>query len=259
MFSLLYFYPLQGYRFQTIESLNIVPSDDMFYVPRTPPEGIYDKAIKPETLSISKQEKILPVQPTEWIDGCAGTSLGMIVFYYKNSYGLPVTKGTNTITSASHVDNYAKPYDDFGNLLPDNSIKGEDTHPNMCIQDFLETSRYAEELPYGASYKHMTLIGLDAYLKSLGVSAKYEHIDVGKVGIEQTKSIIENEINNNRPFMMAVDSSGSGVEDHAVVCAGYGYDSGEMYLVICDTWKTEVVYIDVNHVSPGVNWGISDL
>jgi hypothetical protein len=238
------------YTLQSIDEMDITPSKDSFFVPSSPPEGIYDNVHSP-SLNLVKNEKILPVVPIIWTDGCVGTSLGMILYYYEH---LGVTK-TNTISSRDHFSNYSNPMDSCGDLKPDRSIKGQDTHPNECLGDFLQTSRYAEGLFYGASYKHMTLVGLDKYLKSVGFeNARYQNVRYGPV----IEDIIKMEIDNGRPMMAAVDISGNGVEEHAVVCNGYSYDeSGKMYLVICDTWKLDYTYIELNPV--GVPWGLSDV
>ncbi len=206
-----------------------------------------------------------------WRDGCAPTSVGMIVGFY-DGHGFPdlVAGVASTQTTAvdqmiashgsagdpRHYEDYALPNDSGGPILADKSaVPAGDEHASDCVADFMHTSWSAEGLAYGWSYTSMAGPAFVAYVQSrlTGVIASYHNLYYGS---SLTFAVLEQEIDAGRPVVLCVDSSGDGVTDHAVVGIGYRAINGYPEYACWDTWYRTVRWQQFRGLSSGYSWGV---
>ena len=168
-----------------------------------------------------------------WRDGCAPTSVGMIVGYY-DGHGFPDLVAGNaasqsanaavsqmiashgSVSDPHHYEDYALPNDSGGAILADKSAApAGDEHAGDSVADFMHTSWSAEGLAYGWSYTNMAGPAFVAYVQSRlsGVTASYRTLYFGS---SLTFTVLQQEIDAGRPLVLCVDSTGDGVIDHAV-------------------------------------------
>ncbi len=128
-----------------------------------------------------------------WRDGCAPTSVGMIVGYY-DGHGFPdLVAGSAASQSANaavsqmiashgsvsdprHYEDYALPKDSGDAIIADKSAApAGDEHDGDSVADFMHTSWSADRLAYGWSYTNMAGPAFVAYVRSRlsGVTASY--------------------------------------------------------------------------------------
>ena len=178
-----------------------------------------------------------------WRDGCAPTSVGMIVGYY-DGRGFPdlvpgsagsqsanaavsqMIASHGSVSDPRHYEDYALPKDSGDAILADKSAApAGDEHAGDSVADFMHTSWSAEGLAYGWSYTNMAGPAFVAYVQSRlsGVTASYRTLYYGS---SLTFTVLEQEIDAGRPLVLCVDSTGDGVIDHAVVAIGYRETSG---------------------------------
>ena len=208
-----------------------------------------------------------------WRDGCAPTSVGMIVGYY-DGHGFPdLVAGSAASQSANaavsqmiashgsvsdprHYEDYALPMDSGGAILADKSAApAGDEHAGDSVADFMHTSWSAEGLAYGWSYTNMAGPAFAAYVQSRlsGVTASYRNLYFGS---SLTFTVLKQEIDAGRPLVLCVDSSGDGVIDHAVVAIGYRETSGYPEYACWDTWYSTVRWQQFRATSPSYAWGV---
>ena len=219
-------------------------------------------------------ETVVPGVPAYiWRDGCAPTSVGMIVGYY-DGHGFPdlvagdaVSQSANAAVSQMiashggpsdprHYEDYALPKDTGSAILTDKSaLPAGDEHASDCVADFMHTSWSADGLAYGWSYTSMAGPAFVAYVQSRlsGVTASYRNLYFGS---SLTFTALKQEIDAGRPLVLCVDSSGDGVIDHAVVGIGYREISGYPEYACWDTWYSTVRWQQFRATSSSYAWGV---
>lgn len=247
---------------------NIKINDEKITAGPIPPEN-YDKGIK-----YSSSQIVIPNVPSyKWRHGCGPTACGMVLGYYDGqnySYMVPGDASTQTDAvnqmiasggtssnpnppgSEEHYEDYARPQDSQGNLKPDDYLtQGRTPHTSNSIADYMKTSRSTEGNWYGSSHFSHTSNGLTGYV--------FSHTPYGVITTIEwwgglTWSNYKEEIDNNRPVLLLVDSDGDGEVDHLVT--GIGYDDDAMDYGCYNTWDHNVHWYDFSEISSGNPFGI---
>ena len=213
----------------------------------------------------------------KWRDGCAPTSVGMVLGYWDAS-GFPdlIAGDASTQTAAAnqaiashgsssapgHWEDYAQPKEYAGSgVLDDKSEEPEgDEHASDSIADFMQTSRSVRGLSYGWSFTSMVGPAFADYVALADppttVTAKDYYYD-GYTAHRLTFAVLQAEIDAGRPLVLYVDSSGDGVSDHAVTGIGYRETGGYPEYACWDTWFTSVRWSRFREVSSGYAWGVN--
>jgi hypothetical protein len=211
-----------------------------------------------------------------WHDGCAPTSVGMVIGYY-DSWGLPdLIKGdaktqTDSVNQAiashgtslnpRHYEDYALPIDSkTTGVLTDRSVLPEQNrHTNDSIADFMRTSWSSAKHLYGWSSFNDVGPAFVSYIKMIypNLSPTYNNYYMGNnyLGSILTWSIITNEIDNKRPMGLLVDSDADGYTDHFVTVVGYR-DNPSQQVGCYDTWYRSIRWIDFMSMAEGRSFGI---
>ncbi len=239
----------------------------------TPPASVKPPSGARRAVAAAGETVVVGVPAYIWRDGCAPTSVGMIVGYY-DGHGFPdlvagdaVSQSANAAVSqmiASHGDasdphhyeDYALPKDTGSAILADKSaLPAGDEHASDCVADFMHTSWSADGLAYGWSYTSMAGPAFVAYVQSRlsGMTASYRNLYFGS---SLTFATLRQEIDAGRPLVLCVDSSGDGVIDHAVVGIGYRETSGYPEYACWDTWYSTVRWQQFRATSASYAWGV---
>jgi uncharacterized protein (TIGR02145 family) len=196
-----------------------------------------------------------------WHRGCGPTALGMIIGYY-DSQGFPdliegeastqSTDVNNAIASDLHYNDYSLPLDYSPNLLKDKSELGG-AHTSNSIGDFMKTSWSSRQNYWGWSWASDVAPAFSGF-----VSLKNSLYIVTNSYIYFSNpdrwNLFKNEIDNNRPVVLLVDSNGDGSTDHFVT--GIGYDDNTSMYAIYDTWDNNIHWYQWRSMSSGYAWGI---
>jgi len=231
------------------------------------PDGV-DLGLRATT---SSQVIIQGVPAYLWRHGCGPTAAGMVIGYW-DSQGYPdlVPGDASTQTAAvdamiaddggeencnnpvlNHYTDYACPVE-RSKLLPDKSTLGGEVHQNNCLADFMLTSRSSERNKYGWSWFIHVARAFTGYVK-----LKYPEVDVQSKNIYWAYFSWEDykeEIDNNRPVVLLVDTRWYWGTDHFVT--GIGYNDETMEYGIYDTWDHEIHWYRWHQNGPGENWGV---
>lgn len=196
-----------------------------------------------------------------WFRGCGPTSLGMVVGYYDTHGFSDLIEGDastqtgnvdDAIADSAHYCDYSLPLDYYPNLLQDKSDLGG-AHISDCMADFMKTSWSSDENYWGWSWAVDVAPAFTNYvhMKDSGyiVTTSYEYFS-----IFSSWNVYKNEIDNNRPVELLVDSDGNGSTDHFV--AGIGYDDVNLLYGIYDTWDNTVHWYQFRAMSNTYPWGI---
>ena len=211
-----------------------------------------------------------------WRDGCAPTSVGMVLGYWDAS-GFPdlVAGDASTQTTAAdqaiashgssgapgHWEDYAQPREYTGSgVLDDRSEAPEgDEHASDSIADFMQTSWSVRGLSYGWSFTSMVGPAFADYVAladpAIVVATKDYYYDA-YTARQLTFALLQAEIDAGRPLVLYVDSSGDGVSDHAVTGIGYRETGGYPEYACWDTWSTTVRWSPFREVSSDYAWGV---
>ncbi len=211
-------------------------------------------------VSSKNQVVISDVPSYEWRHGCGPTALGMVIGYYDiNGYpdlisgdaSTQTISVNNAIANDEHYSDYSMPIDYYPELFQDKSELGG-AHTDNCISDFMHTSWSLDENRYGWSYSNKISIAFESYISqqnnSYLTSSTYEYFD------SESWNVYVNEINNNRPVVLLVDSDGDGNTDHFVT--GIGYDDSNNNYAIYDTWDQNIHWFQWREMSSSYSWGI---
>ena len=196
-----------------------------------------------------------------WHRGCGPTALGMLIGYY-DTHGLSdlingdASTQTNSVNDAiandEHYNDYSLPKDYYPNLLQDKSDLGG-AHTSNCIADFMETSWSSQSNYWGWSWSNMIDNAFRDYVEMK--NSEYETYDIYEYFSALTSwNIFTNEIDNNRPVIILVDSDGDGSTDHFVT--GIGYDESNTTYAIYDTWDNNIHWYQWREMSTSYSWGI---
>jgi hypothetical protein len=211
-----------------------------------------------------------------WHDGCAPTSVGMIVGYYDgHGYDALIpgdaTSETTAVSQAiashedspghpRHYEDYALPKDDsLATALPDRSeAPAGDEHASDSIADFMETSWSSVGLTYGSSYVNEVGPAFVDYVAHQLPSVSATYHDYLWSGTGSTLwNVLTTEINAGRPVVLLVDSSGDGRIDHAVAGIGYrGTLSSSPEYACWDTWTNTVRWEPFQAMSASYDFGV---
>jgi hypothetical protein len=212
-------------------------------------------------ISDSKNQVLINDVPSYlWYRGCGPTALGMVVGYYDiHGFNDLVTGEANLqtefvneiIANQEHYVDYSLPLDFYPDLLSDSSELGN-PHVSNCIADFMKTSQSLHNNYWGWSWA--SDIGL-AFLNFVqmknpfySVTINYEYYNSNSWGI------FVNEIDQNRPVVLLVDTDGDGNTDHFVT--GIGYDDVNFLYAIYDTWDNQIHWYEWRQMSSMYSWGI---
>ena len=223
-----------------------------------PPEGTFRGKVD----KISDAQVLISGVPSYiWHRGCGPTALGMVIGYY-DGQGYPdlidgdastqTTIVNNAIANSEHYSDYSQPIDYYPNLLTDLSEIGG-AHTSNCMGDFMQTSWSSENNYGGWSWSSDIGTAFSSYLNmrnsSYVTSTSYEYYSDVISWI-----YFKNEIDNDRPVVVLVDTDGNGGSDHFV--AGIGYDETTGEYAVYDTWDHSIHWYEWRGVSPGDLWGI---
>ena len=198
-----------------------------------------------------------------WYRGCGPTAVGMVVGYY-DLHGFPdlVNGDASTqtgsvqdaIASTEHYDDYSLPIDYYPDLLTDNSELGG-AHMSNSVADFMNTSWSSRGNYYGWSWNIDIAPAFTDYVAYMnpGYQVTTSRVLFTAAGSWEN---YKNEIDNDRPVVLLVDSDGDGGTDHFVT--GIGYDDDLQQYAIYDTWDNLIHWYDWVQMENGVGWGIYD-
>lgn len=215
------------------------------------------------------------VPPYLWRHGCGPTAVGMVLGYY-DANGFPdlfagdassqtasvdqgiASQGSGIRGSGTqlHYENYALPNDSAsGSVIADSSV----TYPTGChasdsIADFMRTSWSAAGNFYGWSWSSDIIPAFTDYVR-LKHASYVPHSTLRYMGSSLTWTVLTNEIANNRPMVLLVDSSGDGFTDHFVPVVGYSDGPPQQYACF-DTWSTSVRWCQFRAMSSSYAWGV---
>jgi hypothetical protein len=196
-----------------------------------------------------------------WKDGCGPTSLGMVIGYYDGigfsdlvpgDASLQTTDVQNMISTNDHYIDYSKPIDSYPNLLQDKSETGG-AHTSNCLADFMKTSWSIEGNYYGWSWSDEIENAFDSYVPFINPEYWSSSAYVYYSDIAAWNAYME-EIDNNRPVVLLVDTDGNGYTDHFVT--GIGYNSTSKLYAVFDTWNHNIHWYDWRGLKIGNFWGI---
>ena len=204
---------------------------------------------------------ITGVPSYNWLRGCGPTATGMVIGYYDLN-GFPdlipgdassmTADVNNAIANDLHYNDYSLPIDVTPTLLKDKSELGG-AHTSNCIADFMRTSWSSAGNYYGWSYATDVSPAFTSYVGHM--NTKYLVTNTYVLWSNSDKwNLYKNEIDNNRPVVLLVDSDGNGTTDHFVT--GIGYDDTNSLYGIYDTWDNNIHWYSWTGISSGVTWGI---
>ncbi len=224
-----------------------------------PSKGTYRGKIN----KMSKSQVVIPnVDSYLWRHGCAPTSVGMVIAYYDENGYPDLCEGTlaegvkQAIASDAHYSDYSQPLDPKPDpIIPDKSELGG-AHTSNCIADFMETSWSIENLHYGWTGANKIEEGFIEYV-SYKNNSYYMKTSTEIFSYGTCWELYKNEIDNNRPVVLFVDSDGDDQPDHAVT--GIGYDEAIGEFAIYDTWDHDVHWYEWHEILPDIPWGIEEI
>ncbi len=234
-----------------------------FYAQQSKSEPVRPKDVSEGvTENCSRDAVVIDGVPSYlWYRGCGPTALGMLVGYY-DIHGFPdlfdgdASTQTGSVNDAiandAHYNDYALPLDYYPNLKQDKSELGG-AHTSNCIADFLETSWSSKSNYWGWSWAYKLDDAFTAYV----AMRNNEYQTQGNFEFFSPSTswdIYTEEIDNNRPVVILVDSNGDGSSDHFVT--GIGYDETNGMYAIYDTWDHNIHWYVWREMSSSYAWGI---
>lgn len=240
----------------------------------TPPWGVLPPESRRGALAGAGEVVLGGVPAYIWRDGCAPTSLGMILGYW-DAHGYPALVPGDASTQtrwadqaiASHgSDGAPRHYEDYslpresGGLLRDRSeVPDGDEHEDDSAADFMHTSRSADGLAYGWTW--IDRVG-PAFVDFVGLrlaeaSAASEDYSISDAeSVTTLFSVLQSEIGAGRPMVFYVDCDGNGAIDHAVTAVGYRETSGYPEYACQDTWYGALRWEQFRAPAVGYRWGV---
>lgn len=212
------------------------------------------------------QNVISGVPAYNWYRGCGPTALGMVLAYY-DANGFPdlfpgnaatlTTAVKNAIASDEHYSDYSLPLDYNPALIPDKSeLPLGDEHTDNCIADFMQTSQSIRSNYWGWSWSSDICHAFNDYISHFssygGICNSFSYNNF-------SWAVLKNEINNNHPMMMLVDTDGDNATDHFITVVGYKEESGVNYYGCYHTWDQNLHWYEYRSKMNGNTWGVSSL
>lgn len=223
-----------------------------------PPENIDHGKINK---SSKTQVVISDVPPYIWHRGCGPTALGMVVGYYdvhgypdliQGDASLQTANVNNAIANSEHYSDYSEPIDEYPDMEQDKSELGG-AHTSNCIADFMKTSWSSRGNYYGWSYSSDVDNAFTDYVnfqnKTYITSTSYVWYNT-----PSSWNTYMNEIDNNRPVVLLVDTNGDGLTDHFV--PGIGYDDATNQYACYNTWDNGIHWYTYREMSDSYTWGV---
>ncbi len=211
-----------------------------------------------------------------WRHGCGPTAVGMVVGYY-DTHGCPDLVPGDAATQTAevnqaiasqgsgirgsgiqqHYEDYSLPMDSGQSVpIPDSSTNyPAGCHPDNCVADFMQTSWSSVGNFYGWSWSSRVAPAFTSYVN---LHNRAYNPQSGQYGMGETLwSTMVTEINNNRPMVFLVDSSGDGSTDHFVTIVGYNDSPSRQYACL-DTWNppTQIRWCQFRAMSSSYAWGV---
>jgi hypothetical protein len=243
----------------------------------TPPPGVHPLTGTRDVVGTAGEVLLSDVPAYIWHDGCAPTSLGMILGYY-DGHGFPdlipgdassqVANPSVSQAIASHGspadpghwEDYALPREDDDDILSDRSeLPAGDEHVSDSLADFMETSWSVRGLRYGWSFINLVGSAFRDYvaLADPTVTAATADYWYGSGSSSRlTFAVLQGEIDAGRPMVFYVDCTGDGVSDHAVAAIGYRDTGADPEYAYWDTWDRTVQWSTFRAVSSAYKWGV---
>jgi len=137
-------------------------------------------------------------------------------------------------------------------LLTDKSETGG-AHASNCLADFMETSWSSRGNWYGWSWSNDIANSFNDYIPFINIVYQYQ-TGYKWYGNSDSWTFYKNEIDNNRPVVLLVDSNGDGYTDHFVT--GIGYNNTSNTYAIYDTWDRNIHWFSWHAMTNGNPWGI---
>ncbi len=233
------------------------------YMPVPPPDNDRGRVNLPQLFGTNATGDVVvsSVPAYLWQHGCGPTALGMVVGYYDGKGfsdlvpGNAATQTTdvdNVIANTQHYDDYSLPIDYYPNLYADKSQNGG-AHTSNCLADFMETSWSSRDNFYGWSWSNDIANSFNRYIPFINPDYQCQ-TGYKWYSNSDSWSFYKNEIDNNRPVVLLVDSDGNGGTDHFVT--GIGYNSTSNTYAIYDTWDRSVHWYSWHAMTNGNAWGI---
>jgi hypothetical protein len=239
-----------------------------------PPPGVVS-----EPVSGAKSVKTIAGVPAYlWRHGCGPTAVGMVVGYWDGqglSALIPGSAAAQTpevqqaiasggtsaspMTPEQHYEDYGRPEDSSPNpMLTDDYITASRTpHADNCIADFMRTSRSSDPylMHYGGSWSTYVIPSFTSFAAmnapSYVSSATQYSFSSGTLSFQ----VVKTEIDNNRPMVFLVDSTGDGVTDHFVPVIGYDDGPPQRYIYY-NTWDLDPHQVEFREMVNGFPWGV---
>jgi hypothetical protein len=243
--------------------------------PEPPPSARIKAQLSGDALRASRAVPAVPEYL--WRHGCGPTAVGMVIGYY-DTHGFPnlipgdastqtadvnqavASQGSGVVGSGTqkHYEDYSLPNDDgLSVVTPDRSA----TYPAGChtddsIADFMHTSWSSNNLFYGWSSSARIAPAFNSYV-AMRDSSLIHSCQQYYMGSTLTWSVVKNEIDNNRPMVFLVDSTGDGATDHFVTIVGYSDLSAPLYACL-DTWAPagDLRWCGFRAMSSSYPWGV---
>lgn len=230
----------------------------------------------PDTIQNTLSETLINVPSYLWRHGCGPTALGMVVGFFDSIGFEDLIPGdpwvqTNDVDQViasggdinapfpheqkGHFEDYSLPIDQYPDMKLDAYITaGIDPHPNDSLADFMHTSKSEYGNYYGWSWSSDVSSAFELFVQSQSV--RYHPSTQFYYGNGMSWSVLQSEIEKNRPMVFLVDSNSDGSTDHFVTIIGYR-TSPTLQYAIWDTWSnTEIRWEDFDYIQQGVPWGI---
>ncbi len=237
----------------------------------TPPPSVHAPVRTLAALDIQDEHVIAGVPAYIWRDGCAPTSLGMVIGYY-DAHGFDAlipgdasaqtTAASQAIAShqvtgggPEHYEDYALPKDSSTVIADKSELPVGDEHADDSVADYMHTSRSADGLTYGGSWTNDVGPAFRAYVAAKVPGAIVTYSDL-HMGSSLTWAVLTREIDAGRPMVFMVDSSGDGQIDHAVAAIGYRLNGGVQEYACWDTWYSTIRWTPFRGVSNTYSFGV---
>lgn len=231
------------------------------YMPVPPPNVDRGVIAQKPPLGATVDVVINNVPSYTWTHGCGPTALGMVIGYFdglgfsdlvSGSASTQTTGVNDVIANSFHYNDYSLPIDNYPTLLTDKSQTGG-AHSSNCLADFMKTSWSIEGNYYGWSWSNYIAISYNSYISFINSAYQHQASQIYYSDVVAWNTFI-NEIDNNRPVVLLVDSDGDGGTDHFVT--GIGYNSSNKTYAIYDTWDHNIHWYTWHAMSSGNAWGI---
>ena len=193
--------------------------------------------------------------------GCGPTAVGMVIGFYDSHDFIDLIEGetdtqtenvNDAIANTQHYNDFSLPIDASPNLLQDRSELGG-AHESNCIADFMKTSWSSKGNYYRWSWYDDIAPAFNNYINLRNDEYIVTTSNILLPSSDAWDSYKE-EIDNNRPVVLLVDTDGNDTTDHFVT--GIGYDDSESLYGIYDTWDQNIHWYSWRGMAKSNTWGI---